>query len=289
VGGGKVTARDVARMKGRRRIVAITAYDYPTAAIADEAGVDVILVGDSLGMVVLGLPSTLQVTLEDMERHVAAVARARPRAHVVADMPFGSYEPSSAAAVESAVRLARAGGEAVKLEGGSEYADRVKAITAAGVPVMGHIGLTPQRHLRLGGYRPRGKRVGEARELLLDAEALEQAGAYAVVLEFVAEETAALITRRLGIPTICIGSGRRCDGQILVFHDVVGLARESPPFAKRYLDAWSLLRGAVESYVREAREGLFPGEEHVVHAKEDVGGLAAEEAEGEEGDAGGDA
>ncbi len=284
MGGGKVTARDVMRMKGSRKIVAVTAYDYPTAAIVDEAGVDVILVGDSLGMVVLGLPSTLQVTLGDMERHVAAVARARPRAHVVADMPFGSYEPSSSVAVESAVRLVRAGGEAVKLEGGSEYSDRIKAIVAAGIPVMGHVGLTPQRHLRLGGYRPRGKRLGEARELLLDAEAVEQAGAYSIVLEFVAEETAALITRRLSIPTICIGSGRYCDGQILVLHDLIGLARESPPFAKRYLDAWSLIRGAVESYAEEVRKGVFPGEEHVVHAKERVEELAGGEPSGEDGD-----
>jgi 3-methyl-2-oxobutanoate hydroxymethyltransferase len=268
---GKLTARDIARMKGGR-IVAITAYDYPTARIADEAGVDVILVGDSLAMVVLGYPSTLHATLEDMERHTAAAARGVRRAHLVADMPFGSYEPGVRDAVESAVRLARAGAEAVKLEGGSEYADRVKAIVAAGVPVMGHIGLTPQRHLRLGGYRPRARRAQEARELLLDAEALEQAGAYSVVLEFVAEEAAELVTRRLSIPTICIGSGRKCDGQILVFHDVVGLSENPPPFAKRYADAWALMRRAVQAYAEEVRKGLFPSEEHVVHAKERIEG-----------------
>ncbi len=269
---GKLTARDIARMKGGR-IAAITAYDYPTARIADEAGADVILVGDSLAMVVLGYPSTLHATLEDMARHTAAAARAVRRAHLVADMPFGSYEPSTARAVESAIMLARAGAEAVKLEGGSEYADRVKAIVNAGVPVMGHIGLTPQRFLRLGGYRPRARRAAEARELLADAEALEQAGAYSVVLEFVSEEAAELVTRRLSIPTICIGSGRRCDGQILVFHDVVGLSESPPPFARKYTDAYRVMLEAVKAYIDEVRRGVFPGEEHVVHAKEriDVG------------------
>jgi len=265
----KITARRIASMKGSR-IVAITAYDYPTARIVDEAGVDVILVGDSLAMVVLGYPSTLNATLDDMVRHTAAVARAVRRAHLVADMPFGSYEPSPSKAVESAVNLVRAGAEAVKLEGGSEYADRIREIVKAGVPVMGHIGLTPQRHLRLGGYRPRGRRLGEAREILLDAEAVEQAGAYSVVLEFVAEETAELVTRRLSIPTICIGSGRKCDGQILVFHDVVGLSDHPPPFAKMYVNVRSILLDAVKKYAEEVRKGVFPSEEHVVHAKEDV-------------------
>ena len=268
---GKVTARDIARMKGRR-IVAITAYDYPTARIVDEAGVDVVLVGDSLAMVVLGYPTTLQATLDDMIRHTAAVARGVRRAHLVADMPFGSYEPSVSKAVESAVALARAGAEAVKLEGGSEYADRVKAIVNAGVPVMGHLGLTPQRHLRLGGYRPQARRASEARELLREAEALEQAGIYSLVLEFVSEEAAELVTRRLSVPTICIGSGRRCDGQILVFHDVVGLSDSPPPFAKRYVNAREVLLEAVRRYVEEVRKGLFPGEEHVIHAKERIEG-----------------
>ncbi len=267
-GEGKLTSRDIFKFKGKKRIVAVTAYDYPTARIVDEAGVDVVLVGDSLAMVVLGYPSTLHATLNDMIRHVEAVARGVRRAHIVGDMPIGSYEPSNSVAVESAIRFAKAGAEAVKLEGGSEYVDRVKAIVAAGIPVMGHIGLTPQRHLRLGGYRPRGRRLNEARELLTDAEALEEAGAYSLVLEFVAEETAALITRRLSIPTICIGSGRHCDGQIMVFHDLVGLSDLAPPFAKRYVDAKRVLVEAVRSYVEEVSKGLFPGEEHVIHAKE---------------------
>ncbi|GBF08625.1 3-methyl-2-oxobutanoate hydroxymethyltransferase [Aeropyrum pernix] len=255
-------------MKGLRPIVAVTAYDYPTAWIADEAGVDVILVGDSLGMVVLGYPSTLQVTLDDMVRHTAAVARAAKRPLIVADMPFGSYEPSSSTAVESAVALARVGAEAVKLEGGSEYADRVKAIVDAGIPVMGHLGLTPQRAMRIGGYRPRARGREEARRLLLDAESLVEAGVFSIVLEFVSEEAAEIVTRRVPVPTICIGSGRRCDGQIIVFHDIVGLSRHTPPFAKKYVDARRIMVEAVTRYAEDVRNGRFPSEEHVVHAKE---------------------
>ncbi|BAA79649.1 3-methyl-2-oxobutanoate hydroxymethyltransferase [Aeropyrum pernix K1] len=266
--GDKVTARRILKMKGSRPIVAVTAYDYPTAWIADEAGVDVILVGDSLGMVVLGYPSTLQVTLDDMVRHTAAVARAAKRPLIVADMPFGSYEPSSSAAVESAVALARVGAEAVKLEGGSEYADRVKAIVDAGIPVMGHLGLTPQRAMRIGGYRPRARGRDEARRLLLDAESLVEAGVFSIVLEFVSEEAAEMVTRRVPVPTICIGSGRRCDGQIIVFHDIVGLSRHTPPFAKKYVDARRIMVEAVTRYAEDVRNGRFPGEEHVVHAKE---------------------
>jgi len=260
----KVTVRDVARMKGSKRIVMITAYDYPTAKIVDSAGVDIILVGDSLAMVVLGYPTTHGATLGDMLRHTAAVARAKPRALVVGDMPFGSYEPSSSKAIKSAIAFAKAGAEAVKLEGGSEYADRVKAIVRAGIPVMGHIGLTPQRHLTLGGYRPRGRRVEEARQLLLDAEALQEAGAFSIVIEFTASEVAELITRRLEIPTICIGSGPKCDGQVLVLHDILGLSEHTPPFAKKYVDLRQIIYEAVSSYVREVREGLFPGPEHTV-------------------------
>jgi len=260
----KVTVMDVVKMKGSRRIVMITAYDYPTAKIVDSAGVDIILVGDSLAMVVLGYPTTRGATLRDMLRHTAAVARAKPRALVVGDMPFGSYEPSNSKAIRSAIAFVKAGAEAVKLEGGSEYADRVKAIVRAGIPVMGHIGLTPQRHLTLGGYRPRGRRVEEARQLLLDAEALQEAGAFSIVIEFTASEVAELITRRLEIPTICIGSGPKCDGQVLVLHDILGLSEHTPPFAKKYVDLRQIIYEAVSSYVREVREGLFPGPEHTV-------------------------
>ncbi|GAB6148220.1 3-methyl-2-oxobutanoate hydroxymethyltransferase [Stetteria hydrogenophila] len=258
----KVTAPALASMKGRQRIVMVTAYDYPTAALADEAGVDSILVGDSLGMVVLGYESTLPVTVEDMLRHTAAVARAKPCALIVADMPFLSYEASTRDAVLNAGALARAGAEAVKLEGGSEVADVVKAIVRAGIPVMGHVGLTPQRAARLGGYRRMGKTPTEAEAIVRDAKALEEAGAFAVVVEFTKADVARRVTESIGIPTICIGSGPHCDGQVLVLHDIIGLSFYTPPFAKRYADAASLIRKAIEDYAREVREGKFPGPEH---------------------------
>lgn len=260
----KVTVRDIVRMKGSSRIVMVTAYDYPTARIVDSAGVDMILVGDSLAMVVLGYPTTHGARLRDMLRHTMAVARAKPRALIVGDMPFGSYEPSTSRAVRSAVAFVRAGAEAVKLEGGSEYSDRVKGIVKAGVPVMGHIGLTPQRYLKYGGYKPRGRRFEEVRQLLLDAEALQEAGAFSIVIEFTATEVAELLTRRLQIPTICIGSGPRCDGQVLVLQDILGLSDHTPPFAKKYVDLKQVIFEATSRYVKEVREGLFPGPEHTV-------------------------
>ncbi|MCS7106843.1 MAG: 3-methyl-2-oxobutanoate hydroxymethyltransferase [Acidilobaceae archaeon] len=254
----KVRAKDILGMKGSRKIVMITAYDYPTAKIADSAGVDAILVGDSLAMVMMGMPSTHGVTLRQMLWHTEAVARARPRALVVGDMPFGSYETSESDAVRSAIAFVRSGAEAVKLEGGSEYADRIRAIAKVGVPVMAHIGLNPQRYLKLGGYKMRGNTAEEARQLLKDAEAVQEAGAFAVVIEFTNPEVAATITKKLQIPTICIGSGRECDGQVLVIHDVLGLSENVPPFAKKYVDLMSIAREAVERYAREVREGLFP-------------------------------
>lgn len=265
----KITALDIMKMKGKNRIAMITAYDYPTAKLVDSAGVDSILVGDSLAMTVLGYPSTHGAIMRDMLRHTAAVARAKPRALIVGDMPFGSYEESDSLAIRSAVAFARAGAEAVKIEGGSEYADRIRAITRAGIPVMAHIGLTPQRYLRLGGYRQRGQYAEDARTLLLDAEAVQEAGAFSVVIEFTAAEVAKAVTERLSIPTICIGSGPHCDGQVLVIHDVLGLSDFTPPFAKRYIDLKSMIAEAVSRYVAEVKEGKFPGEEHtVVRAKE---------------------
>ncbi len=256
--GGKVTVRSILKRKGGEPIVMVTAYDYPTARIVDEAGVDIILVGDSAAMVVHGYPSTLPASLEMMEYHVAAVARAGPRALVVGDMPFGSYEPGPREAVEAAIRLAKAGAEAVKLEGGSEYADRVREIVKAGVPVMGHIGLTPQRFLRLGGYRMQGRSREEARIILEDAQALVDAGVFSIVIEFTDPDVAKRVTETVPVPTICIGSGPHCDGQVLVFHDIVGLSREAPPFAKKYADAYKLMVEAVATFVREVREGKFP-------------------------------
>jgi 3-methyl-2-oxobutanoate hydroxymethyltransferase len=258
----KVTVRDIVRAKKiGRKIVMVTAYDYPTARMVDSAGVDSILVGDSVGMVVHGLESTLQVTMDMMLLHVAAVARARPRALVVGDMPFMSYEVSVAEAVRNAGKMLSAGADAVKLEGGALYADVVKALTRAGIPVMGHVGLTPQKHKLLGGYRLAGKTAQEALEIIRDAEALEDAGAFAVVIEFTAHEVARKITERLNIPTICIGSGPYCDGQVLVLHDLVGLTPQPPPFAKQYTNIAEEIRRAVEAFAEEVRSAKFPGRE----------------------------
>ncbi|BES81033.1 3-methyl-2-oxobutanoate hydroxymethyltransferase [Pyrodictium abyssi] len=258
----KVTVRHVLKAKKRgEKLVMVTAYDTPTARLADEAGVDMILVGDSLGMVVLGLPSTLQVTMEDMVRHTAAVARAQPRAMIVGDMPFMSYEASVSEAVRNAGKLLAAGADAVKIEGGSLYTDVIKAMRRAGIPVMAHVGLTPQKHKLLGGYRLVGKTAEEALEVIRDAEEAAEAGAFAVVVEFTAWEVAREITRRIPVPTICIGSGPYCDGQVLVIHDLLGLTPSPPPFAKRYADLASIIRSAVEAYAREVRSGQFPSSE----------------------------
>lgn len=255
----KITVRDIVRAKQRgEKIVMVTAYDYPSARIVDEAGVDAILVGDSVGMVVHGLESTLQVTMDMMLLHVAAVARAKPKALVVGDMPFMSYEASIDEAVRNAGKMLAMGADAVKLEGGQEYSDVVKALTRAGIPVMGHIGLTPQKHKLLGGYRLAGKTAEEAKKIIQDAEALEEAGAFAIVIEFTAYEVARKITQRLSIPTICIGSGPYCDGQVLVLHDLIGLTPSPPPFAKKYLDAAKIIREAVTRYANEVRQGAFP-------------------------------
>lgn len=259
----RVTVRTLRRMKERgEKIVMVTAYDYPTALLVDRAGVDVILVGDSLGMVVLGLPSTLQVTLDDMARHTAAVARAEPGAMIVGDMPFMSYEASVAEAVRNAGRLLAAGADAVKIEGGAAYSDVIGAMVRAGIPVMAHVGLTPQKHKLLGGYRLIGKRAEEAREVIEDALGAEEAGAFAVVIEYTAWEVAKKITEKLTIPTICIGSGPYCDGQVLVIHDLLGLSPAPPPFVKRYHNLADEIVKAVTAYAQEVRSGLFPGEEH---------------------------
>ena len=255
-----MTVRDIASRKGRGSIVAITAYDYPTARLVDEAGVDMILVGDSLGMVVLGLPNTLGVRLSDMVRHVEAVARAGPRALVVGDMPFMTYETGVRDALRAAAALVRAGAEAVKLEGGEEFADIVKALVRAGIPVLGHIGLNPQRVLVTGYRMARGAEA--ERKLIRDAEALVEAGVFGIVIEFVPASIARAVTERVPVPTICIGAGPHCDGQILVLHDVIGLSEKAPSFAKRYADAASLIRDAVRRYVEEVRSGAFPGPEH---------------------------
>ncbi len=258
----KVTVRDIVKKKGSEKIAAITAYDYTTTKIVDQAGVDIILVGDSVGMVVHGLPSTLPVSMDMMLLHVESAARAKPRALLVGDMPFLSYETSVEDAVYNAGLMIKKGAEAVKIEGGAEMADVIKAMVRAGIPVMGHIGLTPQRYLVLGGYRRRGVKASEIERIVEDAKEIEKAGVFAIVIEFTAADVAAEITKQVSVPTICIGSGWMCDGQILVLHDVLGLSESTPPFAKKYADLRSAILSAVSEYVREVKAGLFPGREH---------------------------
>lgn len=269
----KVTVPELLKRKGGSDpIVALTAYDFPFGRIADQAGVDVILVGDSLGMVVQGMDSTLPVTMDEMVYHCRMVARARQRALLVGDLPFLSYQVSTAAAVANAGRLIKEGGaEAVKLEGGIPMADTIAALANVDIPVMGHIGLTPQSVHRMGGHKVqgqrRGERPGQRDRLIEDALAVEASGAFAIVLEGMPLDLAAEITSRLSIPTIGIGAGPHCDGQILVLHDVLGLCeRFAPKFAKRYAELWQAATDAISTYAREVRSGTFPADEHSFHS-----------------------
>jgi len=257
----KVTIRDIVNSKGKGKLAMITAYDYPTARLVDSAGVDGILVGDSVGNVVLGFESTTYVTLSDMVRHTRAVARAKPRALVIADMPFMTYETGPRDALRNAAKLVRAGAEAVKVEGGEDVVNIVNKLVRFGIPVMGHIGLNPQRYL-IHGYRMMGRTEDQAQRLMNDAKALVEAGVFAIVIEFVPASLARRITESIRVPTICIGAGPYCDGQILVLHDVLGLTERAPGFAKRYADVASAIRDAVSRYVSEVRSGVFPGPEH---------------------------
>jgi 3-methyl-2-oxobutanoate hydroxymethyltransferase len=269
----KVRTTDLARMKSDGTPIAmLTAYDYPFARIFDQAGIDVLLVGDSLGMVVQGVESTLPVTLSDVLYHLKMVVRARRRALVVADLPFLSYQVNPEQALRNAGRLIKEGAEAVKLEGGTTMAETIRRLVDVDIPVMGHIGLTPQSIHRMGGHRVQGRRSGRAagcRERLLeDAAAVEQAGAFSVVLEGIPAELAAEITGKLGIPTIGIGAGASCDGQVLVMHDVLGLSDGfMPRFAKPYARLWQEAAAATTSYIREVREGTFPGPQHCYGSK----------------------
>jgi len=261
----KVTILDLQEKKKRgEKIVMLTAYDYTAALLVEQAGVEVILVGDSLGMVMLGYDSTVAVTMPEMLHHCRAVARGARHAFKIGDMPFGSYEASPAEAVRNAARFLKEGlMEAVKLEGGLEMAPAVKAIVAAGIPVMGHIGLTPQSLSKLGGYRVQGKTAESAFNLLRDALILQDAGCFAIVLEAIPAPLAALITKRLEIPTIGIGAGADCDGQVLVYHDLLGLFEGlQPRFVKRYADAGRLIREALARYRVEVSHGDFPRAEH---------------------------
>jgi 3-methyl-2-oxobutanoate hydroxymethyltransferase len=251
-----------AKKKRGERIVMMTCYDYPSAGLLEGAGVDILFIGDTLGMVVLGYDSTIPVTMEEMLHHTKAVVRGSTNAHVLADMPFMSYQTSPEDALRNAGRLLKEGGaQSVKLEGGVRVAETVRFIVDAGIPVMGHIGLTPQSIHQLGGYKVQGKTPAAAVRLVNDAVALEQAGAFAVVLECVPLELAKTVTDRLAIPTIGIGAGPHCDGQVQVFHDLLGLFDGFVPrHAKRYADLGAEITEAVRLYVKEVREGEFPTE-----------------------------
>ena len=260
----RVTIRDMRLMKRRgERIPMLTAYDYTSARLVEAAGVPVILVGDSLGQWLLGYETTLPVTMDDMVHHVKAVVRATKTAHVVADMPFMSYQADAADAVRNAGRMLQEGGaQSVKLEGGAAVAPTVRNLVAAGIPVMGHVGFTPQSYNQLGGYRVQGRFPKAAAALIDDAAALESAGCYSVVLEMVPAQLAALITERLSIPTIGIASGVHCDGQVQVFHDMLGLIEDFvPKHARRYADLGETIRNAVSAYAADVRSASYPADE----------------------------
>ncbi len=260
-----------------KKIVMLTAYDAPTAAILSEVGVDMILVGDSVGNALLGYESTIPVTLEDVIHHSAAVARARPDCLIVGDMPFMSYKVSAEQALENCgLMLQEGGAEAVKIEGGSDsVVSIVKILVDAGIPVMGHIGLTPQSIYQLGGYRIQGRTADMAEALVKQAVKLEDAGAFSMVIELVPSETAKLISETVSIPTIGIGAGPYCDGQVLVLWDMLGLFEDfKPKFVKKYANVRELIKNAVSEYAKEVREGTFPDEEHSFEmAEEETGRL----------------
>lgn len=261
----KVTAPGLQIWKRKgRRIPVLTCYDVTFARLLDAAGIPVLLVGDSLGQVVLGYESTLPVTLEEMIHHTRAVKRGAVRALVVADLPFLSYQVSREEALASAGRLVKeAGADAIKLEGGERSTDAIRAITACGIPVMGHLGLTPQSILAFGGYKLRGRARAEAETLKADAHRLAEAGCFSIVLEMVPAPLAAEITAELSIPTIGIGAGVGCDGQVLVLHDMLGLFTEfQPRFVRRFMDGAGLITGAVQAYAEAVEAGEYPGPEH---------------------------
>ena len=274
----KVTVPEILRRKREgRKVTMLTAYDYPFARILDEAGVDVLLVGDTLGMVVQGLETTLPVTVDEIVYHCRMVARGRTRALVVGDLPFLAYQVSIEKALENAGRLLKDGGaEAVKLEGGVAMAETIAALTAVDIPVMGHVGLTPQSVHRMGGHKVQGKKhgraAGERERVIEDALAVQEAGAFAVVLEGIPLDLAAEITERLEIPTIGIGAGVHCDGQVLVLHDLLGLYdRFAPKFSKRYVNLTEIVGGAVREYISEVQGGEFPTDAHSFHSPRVVG------------------
>jgi 3-methyl-2-oxobutanoate hydroxymethyltransferase len=275
-GNGRVTVPDILSRKSRlpaggfetrEKITCVTAYDFPTARLLDDAGADMLLVGDSLGMVVLGYDTTLPVTLDEILHHTRPVARAARRALVIADMPYGSYHVSVEDGVRNALRLVKEGGAAaVKLEGGERRLELIARMVEAEIPVMGHIGLTPQSFHRFGGFKVQGKSAEAAAALLHDARAIEAAGAFSLVLESIPREIAAEITRELRIPTIGIGAGPDCDGQVLVFHDLVGLSLgHSPKFARRYADLAGTISDAARRFFDDVHSGEFPSDAESFH------------------------
>ena len=269
--GPSASAPIVRARKGETPLVMVTAYDAPTARIADDAGVDMILVGDSVANVVLGYDDTLQVTVDDMVHHVGAVARTEPNALVVGDLPWMSYHVSREDTVRNAARLVRAGAGAVKLEGGRKRLGAIEAILDAEIPVMGHLGLTPQSVHAVGGYRVQGKDLEAAREIIDDAISLAEAGCFAIVLECVPDAVARLATDSVAVPTIGIGAGRHCDGQVLVLHDLLGLDdRTAPKFVRRYGDLKADATLAVAHFADDVRAGTFPSSEETYHAADTV-------------------
>jgi len=277
---GKLPLTDLAEMKKRREpIVMVTAYDFPSGRLADAAGIDVVLVGDSAAMTVLGHDSTVPATMEDMIFLARAATRGAQRPLVVADMPFGSFQISDEDAMRNAVRFVKeAGVDAVKVEGAGPTLSRVLALVGAGIPVMGHLGLTPQSATMLGGYKAQGRTAAKARQLLDDALALETAGCFSIVLECVPAPVAARITEALAVPTIGIGSGLGCDGQVLVFHDLLGLYEgRAPRFVKRYAELAAEIKDALERYAADVRTQAFPGDSHTYAIPDDE--LARFEAE----------
>jgi 3-methyl-2-oxobutanoate hydroxymethyltransferase len=262
----KLNVNDILAKKGKERISVLTAYEYSTARICDSAGIDILLVGDSAGMVVLGYTSTMPVSMQEMLIFCGAVARGAKRAMIVGDMPFGSYQVGPGAAVENAIQLIKAGCDAVKLEGSSEIIDAIKAIVDAGIPVMGHIGLRPQTSSLWEGYKLQGRTKEGAIKMIEDANVLEKAGVFSIVLEMVASEVVDAITKSVSIPTIGIGSGPSCDGQVLVLHDMLGIYQDiRPRFVKRYAELNKAIFEAVSSYNLDIKAGTFPEESNTFH------------------------
>ena len=268
-----LSAPDISARKGNGPpLVMVTAYDFPSARVADGAGVDMILVGDTLAMVVLGHDDTLHVTIDDMAHHVAAAANAKPRALLIGDLPWLSYHVSDEETVHNAAHLVRAGAAAVKLEGGRKRLGAIEAILDAEIPVMGHLGLTPQSIHAVGGFKVQGKQLDAARAIVDDAVALAETGCFAIVLECVPDAVARIVTDSVSVPTIGIGAGRHCDGQVLVYHDLLGLEeRRLPKFVRQYADLRTMATTAVEQFVDDVREGTFPSSEETYHMTDQMG------------------